>query len=216
MAILFRTTKQLEAQIDDFLDAVNQGALVFKHGVKNYLENETDSFCDRIKKIHELENKADDLRRSIESSLYTQTLIPEHRGDVLGLLESTDNVIDTMKETLYQFDIECPFIPDELNKDLLELTGMSVSASEYLIYAIRAFFKDVNAVKDHLHKVYFYEKEADRIGDNIKRRIFKLDIDLSKKFHLRYFATHIQGVSDIAEDVADRLAIYTIKRTIYK
>jgi predicted phosphate transport protein (TIGR00153 family) len=214
MAILFKTTKELEAQIDEYLDSVSQGALVFKQGVKNYLENDKENFSEQIKSIGELENKADDLRRAIENRLYTQTLIPEHRGDVLGILESTDEVIDTMKETLNQFDIECPFIPEELNKVFLDLTDVSIAASENLVQATRAFFRDVNAVKDHLHKVYFYEKEADRIGNNLKRKVFQLDLDLSLKFHLRYFALHIQNVSDHAEGVADRLSIYTIKRTI--
>ena len=214
MAILFRPTKQLEMQIDEFLDAISQGGIVFKQGIKNYLENDNDNFCERLKIIGKLENNADDLRRTIENKLYTQTLIPDHRGDVFGLLESTDNIIDTMKETLNQFDIECPFIPEQLSKGYLELAEMSVLSSESLVSAARAFFKDVNSVKDHLHKVYFYEKEADRLGNKIKKDAFQLDIDLSKKFHLRYFALHIQDVSDKAEAVADRLAIYTIKRTI--
>ena len=42
MAILFRATKKLEAQIDEFLDTINEAALVFKLGVKNYLEKNTD------------------------------------------------------------------------------------------------------------------------------------------------------------------------------
>jgi predicted phosphate transport protein (TIGR00153 family) len=214
MAILFRATKQLEAQIDDFLNAVNEGALVFKHGVKNYLEKNQEEFADRIRKISKLEAHADDLRRVIEAQLYEQTLIPEHRGDVLGILESTDTVIDTMKETLYQFDVETPDIPDILDQYYIELTEMSTQSSENLVIAIRAFFRDVKTVKDYLHKVIFYEKEADRIGDNLKREVFKMDLDLAHKFHLRYFALHIQNVSDRSEEVADRLAIYTIKRSM--
>jgi len=214
MAILFKTTKQLESQIDEFLDAVGEGALVFRHGVGAYLEGDQKNFRQRIEMIAKLESKADNLRRTIENQLYTHTLIPEHRGDVLGLLESSDEVMDTMKETLFQFDVEMPDIPGNLIKYYEELTAMSVSAVEVLIYAIRAFFKDVSAVKNHLHKVMFYEKEADRIGDNLKREVFKMKIELAHKFHLRYFALHIQNVSDRAEDVSDRLSIYTIKRTI--
>lgn len=214
MAILFKTTKQLESQIDEFLDAVGEGALVFRYGVDDFLSDDQKSFKQRIEQIAKLENKADDLRRTIENQLYTHTLIPEHRGDVLGILESTDEVMDTMKETLFQFDVEVPVIPENLINYYKELTGMSVSSVEVLIHAIRAFFKDVSAVKNHLHKVMFYEKEADRIGDNLKRAAFKLDIELAHKFHLRYFALHIQNVSDRAEDVSDRLSIYTIKRTI--
>ena len=166
MAILFKPTKQLESQIDSFLDAVSQGAIVFKDGVRNYLENDKENFIDRLAIIGKLESNADNLRRLIENRLYTKTLIPEHRGDVLGLLESTDTIIDTMKETLNQFDIECPYIPEVLSKEFIELADISWQSAESLVSAARAFFKDINAVKDHLHKVNYYEKEADRITNN--------------------------------------------------
>jgi predicted phosphate transport protein (TIGR00153 family) len=214
MAILFKTTRELEMQIDQFLDAVNQGALVFRMGVTDYLKKDSENFAAHLQQMSKLETGADELRRLIENRLYTQTLIPEHRGDVLGLLESTDNVIDNCKETLSQFDVEMPFIPEELKADYLSLCDISVQCTDVLISAVRAFFKDVKAVQNFLHKVYFFEKEADRIGNGLKRKAFRMDLDLSLKFHLRYFALHIQNVSDCCEDVADRLAIYTIKRTV--
>jgi len=214
MAILFKATRQLESQIDEYLDAVSQGGLIFIEAVKNYLEKRMDDFKDRQKIIIEFEHKADQLRRTIENRLYTQTLIPEHRSDVWGLLEHTDDVLDTMKETIEQLDIENPQIPAELNDSFIELTEQSVKAAEEMVKAARAFFKNLQAIKDHLHKIYFYEKEADRLGNNLKRRAFKMDIDLSWKNHLRYFVQNIQNVSDQAEDVADRLTIYSIKRTI--
>lgn len=214
MAILFKPTKQLESYIEEFLNSVSEGSLVFERGINCYLEKDSENFTAHLKNIHELENKADELRRTIENMLYTHTLIPEHRGDVLALLENTDDVIDTMKETLDQFDIETPDIPQNLNKDFSELTSVSVKAAETLALAIRTFFVEARAVKDHLHKVFYFEKEADRIGNNLKRKVFNIDLDLCKKFHLRYFALHIQNVSDKAEGVADKLAIYTIKRTI--
>ena len=214
MAILFKPSRQLESNIEQFLNSVSEGAIVFEQGIKSYIENDLDNFEAYLKKIYELEHNADNLRRTIESMLYTHTLIPEHRGDVLGLLEHTDDVIDTMKETLDEFDIETPDIPAIVEKDFLNLTSASIKAAETLVQAIRAFFVEVRVVKDHLHKVLFFENEADRIGNNLKRKIFKMDMELSKKFHIRYFALHIQNVSDRAEEVADRLAIYAIKRII--
>ena len=37
--ILFKRSKMLESEVDSFLDAVAQGAMLFREGVKNYLEN---------------------------------------------------------------------------------------------------------------------------------------------------------------------------------
>ncbi|MFQ5751954.1 MAG: DUF47 domain-containing protein [bacterium] len=214
MAILFKSTKMLETQIDEFLDAISQGALVFKQAIKNYLEDAKDKLEENIVTIIDLEKKADNLRRRIESHLYTHSLIPDHRGDVLGLLESMDNVVDTAKSTLYHFSIESPDIQKELTYDFLDLTEQAAMAAESIVLAVRSFFKDVQSVKDHLHKVYFYEKEADKTADKLKRNIFKLNIDLSRKMHLTYFVQHVDFLADRAEAVADRLSIYAIKRSV--
>lgn len=211
---IFKDTKMLISQVDDYLDSISQGVEIFNLGVKDYIEGEFDRFEDRCTTIGEMERKADDLRRSIENHLYSYSLIPEHRGDVLGLLEHLDNIIDGAKETINQFSIENPDIPPEFNKGFLELAGLSVQACESLIMASRAFFRDVSMAKDHLNRVHLFEKEADKAADALKRHIFKFDMELSRKNHLRYFAHHVDRLADIAEEVADRLAIIVIKRTL--
>ncbi len=215
MAILFRATRQLENQIDEYLDSVSEGLIVFGEGVRHYLEHDADRFEERISAIERLERTADSLRRSIESGLYGHSLIPEHRGDVLQLLESIDDLIDMAKETLNQFLVEQPYIPETLNRHFTELVQTSIQAGEAVVVATRAFFKNLSAVKDHLHKVYFFEKEADAIGNRLKLAVFQSDdLELPQKMHLRYFALHIDNIADEAESVADRLTIYAIKRTL--
>jgi predicted phosphate transport protein (TIGR00153 family) len=214
VAFLFKKITLLENQVDSFLDAVSVGADVFKMGIRDYLDKDSDKFGERIEAIGKLENKADDLRRSIENQLYTHSLIPEHRGDVLGLLESMDDIIDTAKETLIQFSIELPEIMPELIDEFVKLSEFAASGVESVVLSARAFFKDVNAVKNYLHKVYFFEKEADKAADRLKRHIFKLGIELSHKNQLRYFAQNVDSLADTAESVADRLTIYAIKRMV--
>ncbi len=214
MTLLFHRTRALEAQIDQFLDAVSEGCLVFGQGVEDYLGRDWASFEERRKATGALEARADEIRREVETRLYAESLIPDHRGDVLGLLENLDNVIDQAKATLGQFEVERPDIPEDLAPDFIALSRASVQATQHLVDSCRAFFRDITAVRSHLHKVYFYEKEADRLADALKRKIFVKDLELARKIHLRYFCLHVEMMSDSAEGVADRLAIYTIKRTI--
>jgi hypothetical protein len=214
MTLLFRRTRALEAQIDQLLDAISEGCLVFEQGIADYLRPDPEQFEQRLRAVAEFEHKADALRREIETRLYRESLIPDHRGDVLGLLENIDNVIDEAKKTLAQFAVERPEIPADLAPDYLELAHAGGQSAQHLVSAVRSFFRDITAVPDHVHKVYFYEKEADRLADRLKRRIFARDLELAHKIHLRYFCLHVEMVSDRAEDVADRLAIYTIKRTL--
>ena len=211
---LFKSSRIVETQIDDFLDTVAEGALVYRSGVRAYLAGNTEEFEHAIRTIDKREADADKLSRKVEAHLYSHSLIPEHRGDVLGLLENTDNIIDTAKASLYQFSVEQPDIPDQFDEGFLKLAEAGYEAVAAVIVSARAFFKDVNTVKDNLYKVHHFEKEADGISDRLKRDIFASELELAHKIHLRYFALNVERLSDRAEEVADRLAIYAIKRTI--
>lgn len=212
----FNTTKKLILDIDEFFDAIDNGSLVFKEGVGNYLKGDQNKFAENLKAIDKFEVKADSIRRKVENNLYAHSLLPQYRGDVLRLMEKCDDMLDIMKEDLYQFDVEIPLIPKKLHADIIKLTKISVSAIDALIPAARAFFKDPAAVKDKIHRVYFFEKEVDKLANNIKRKVFHEfpDLKLSEKIHLRYFTLHIENVSDAAEVVADILSILAIKRIV--
>lgn len=214
--MFFRHAQKSIELIDSFLNLIDQGAILFKEGVRNYLYGNRDSFLSNLQTLSALETEADILKRKTENILYTQSLMPQLRGDILKLLEELDNIIDLAKTSLYQFDVENPFIPAELNQDLVKLTELSSSAIESVIPAARAYFRDPDAVKESLHRVYLYEKEADKLADAIKRRVFHdmPNLKLSEKFHLRYFTLHIETLSDAAEKTADVLSIMAIKRTI--
>ena len=210
---LFGRTKQLELQIDSFFDKVSEAAVVFRLGVRVYLkEGYTEEFVTRLDRVVELESEADVLRRDIEKHLYSNTLIPDSRGDVLGLIETMDQLLSEFEDTLWAFLIEKPTIPEELGSGYRKLTNMVIKSVDELALSGRAFFRSPHDVPAYNHKVILYEKEADKISLNLKTAIFDSSLDLSFKIQLREFADRIDGIADLAEDVADRLAIYAIKR----
>lgn len=213
--MIFKKTKSLELQMDAFLDKISEAGIVYRRGIRNYLKNSSEDFERHVEQIKVLEHEADELRKNIETQLYTQTLVPESRGDILALMETSDDVIDRAKDTLVEFSIEKPVVPEEFKEGFIELARTTVKAAEEMVKAMRAFMRDPLNVRNYLHKVHHWEKEADRLADDLKRSIFASDkLELSHKIHLRYFTLHIDTLADRAEDVADRLAIYTIKRSI--
>ena len=214
MAVILKTTKLIEAQLDQFLDIMGDTAMVYHLGIEDYLKERNSQFEERLLQIKENERKADDLRVHIERYLYENTLIPENRGDVLAILENSDEVIDNMKDSLVQFSIENPKIPDELDDLFQQIAKASMDAVDNLTMAVRSFFRDISAVNNYIHKVYFFEREADQLGEKCRRLIFSLNIELAHKSQLRWFAIHIEQISDFAQAVCDRLSIYTIKRQI--
>ncbi len=212
---IFGRTRALEGEIDEFLDKLSQCSLMFKIAIKVYLnEGCTDDFEHKLQDVNKMESDADHLRRAIETKLNAQTLIPESRGDVLGLIENLDRLLNLYEGSLWAFFIEKPEIPQEFRNDFEVLTDFATQSVDSLVMAARGFFRNLETVNDHNHKVMFFEKESDKVSTKLKLAIFGSDLDLSRKTHLRNFVEHIDNIPDWAEDVSDRLAIYAIKRTI--
>lgn len=212
-----KKTDTLIENIDSYFDTIDRSLLVYKEGVRNYLyDSERTQFEDNLKSLSELEAQASELRRGIENALYTQTALIRSRGDIMRLLEKTRNIMDMLGDSLQQFEIETPFIPQELCADFIRLTEFSTLTLETTVPAAKAYFRDPKSIPDRISRAYYYEKEATRCAQEIKRTVFhKMDkLKLSEKFHLRYFALHIENLSKAADGLADQLAVMSIRRTM--
>ncbi len=213
MIKIFKTSKDVIVNIDEYFDTIELGILNFKEGVNNYLDGNTADFETNLKIIDKLEEKADAIIRKIENDFYVYSLLPNYASEILNLLEKVDDIIDQTKNTLSQFDVESPFIPEEIKTDFSRLLNISVKTAENAIPAARVFFTDTNLVKDKIQKVVFYERETEKLANKIKRRTFKeMDqLKLSEKMHLRYFTLHIEEIADAAKVVAKMLSSLLIK-----
>jgi hypothetical protein len=215
MAPLFRTTRDLIARIDEFLDQVSRSGESFGNGIRHYLAGEHEAFMEDLRETDAMEGKADELRRAVEDSLYRHSLLPEFRGDVMRLLEWVDELADIAQENLFQFEVESPSIPESLHPDFLRLTELSVGSVGEVTRAAGAFFREPRAVHNMLEKIYSLEKEADMVSNTLKRKLFKEmpDLHLSQKNHIRHFITQTENLSDVSENIADFLVILAIKRS---
>jgi uncharacterized protein Yka (UPF0111/DUF47 family) len=211
-----RKSNKLIEDIDRYFDLVDRQVLVFKEGVRNYLYSNNQDFNENLKSMSSLESETEVLRREIENALYTQTALVRSRADIMRLFEKTRNITDILNDSLLQFEIETPFIPSELNQEFMKLTEFSTLSVESVVPAAKAYFKDPETVPDKISRSYFYEKEAVKYSQTIKRRVFHnmTNLKLSEKFHLRYFALHIENLAKAAANVADQLAVMAIRRTL--
>ena len=209
-------SKELQSEIDKYLDRVQHASMIFNEGVKCYIDNKQERFNRYCKEISDLETDADHIRRDIKYKLYYYMLIPEARGDVLGLLESLDNIVDMTEKVLEQLEIEKPVFKEFLKDDFRDLAELSSNAVDELVKACQAFFMEIKLVNNYINKVHFYEHEADKVEKQLKVKAFTSDEFklFSQRVHMRYFAERIVSISDEAETVCDKLAIYAIKRRV--
>ncbi|MCI5543967.1 MAG: DUF47 family protein [Azospirillum sp.] len=211
---LFPKTKALEIKIDDFHDTILDSAEIFRKASGIFLERSHDSCKAVNKQIKKVEHSADKLRREIENQLYAQNLLPNLQADILQLIESLDKINNHIDDVIYKFYIELPEIPEEFHKYITSLCRQVADCCEYMGIASRAFFKDLGTVRDYTHKVYLMEQETDTTYNSIKKSIFASEMPLANKLQLDLLITEIAEIADIAEDCADELLIFTLKRDI--
>lgn len=215
IAVMFglKKTNKTISDLDNFLDYLDECVLIYKNGIKNYLEGNKKDFVDNLDSITKLRDTSTDLRRTIENELYTYSLVTDQRVEIMQLLERLDMIINLLHKNLWQYEIEIPFFPSELNVDFLKLVEITGLAVEGTIQATRDYFKAPRFVNEKTHRIYFFEKEVAKLAQSIKRRVFhEMDnFKLSQKFHLRYFALHVEELAEVSVRVADHLSIMVIK-----
>jgi predicted phosphate transport protein (TIGR00153 family) len=211
----FKRTQVLMTQIDEMLDVASQAALVYKHGIDHYIHHGWDDVAeDKFQQLSAFEDRGDTLRSSIGTSLYTEMLLPDTSGDVLGLLSSIDRLLDELKHDFMVVRIERPQIPAEFHDLWLECVGMAVETIEHVIVAARTYFRDPHATRDQLHKVHFYETETESIAIRIMEQVFESDLPIGTKMQLRGQLWLVDRLADMADDAGDALAIYAVKRMV--
>ena len=212
---LFSKTKALEEKIDTYHDKLIDSANLFDKAIKTFLFSDNrDEQASVTKQSKKIEHNADELRRDIENQLYAQNLLPNLQADILQLVESLDKINNHIDEVIYKFYVEQPEIHEEFKPKLKELGQQVANCCENMAIASRAFFKDISIVRDYTHKVYLMEQESDRTYNDLKKAIFASKLSLANKLQLDILITEIAEIADIAEDCADELLIFTIKRDI--
>ena len=75
---------------------------------------------------------------------------------------------------------------------------------DFAIMAVRAFFRDIEAVPNYSQKVMFFETEADKICTKLLRAVFRSELPKVEMFHLRYVIERIDSLADESEDIIDK------------
>ncbi|MGM9713533.1 MAG: DUF47 domain-containing protein [Prevotella sp.] len=212
-----KTRKKINATInclDQFLDALDECVLVFKSGVKNYLDGNSEAFNENMRSLTDLRNRTTDMRRSIENDLYSYTLVVDNRVDLLRLLECLDKIIDLLYKNLCQYEIEVPFFPAELNVDFLKLVEIAALSMEGAVQASKEYMRMPRFVTEKIHRIYYFEREVNKLAQSIKRHVFHdmENFKLSQKIHLRYFTLHVEELAVESVRVADQLSVMMIKQ----
>lgn len=212
---LFRDrNKELEMEMDIYLNHLQKGVTTFLEGVKAYLRDETEQFYERIKIMTEHESDADVHLVNLKYVLFRYNLIPNLSADILELMDSMDDINDISKEVLLNLEVVKPKIAKEFVDDFGHIAKKSKQAAETLINGVRVYFTEFKTIEDYVTKVKLFESEVDMMQYHLKLKIFSEDstYDLCEKMMLNSFVDEMAKLSDLAEQIASKLSVYKFKR----
>ncbi|MDD1611776.1 MAG: DUF47 family protein [Methylococcaceae bacterium] len=211
----FRTTRIVQSQIQEFLDAVSMGVLAYQEGMIAYLkEGWQEKAEEKLQQISEYERRGDGLRSRIGMTLYSEMLLPDTAADILGLLSDLDHLLDHMRGHFTLLAIEKPEFPTDSSEMIVDFVCHTCSAMEHTVSAARIYFRDPKGVHDLIHKIHYHEEETEKVGIRILKNIFGANDNLERKCHLRDHLLKIREMANQADETGDALAIYAVKRSV--
>lgn len=173
-----------------------------------------DHFSSLIEQTHKFESKADDVREEIKILMYGKALIPESRGDIMGLLESMDEIPRIFELLLYMIKNQKLNIPHFIVPDLRELIRVSLESCDLLLKQVEALFKRSEGDMTLVSTIDQNESHCDIIERRIITKIFDSDLDPFQKLQLKEFIISMGDISDQVDRVSKRANIINMKRRV--
>ncbi|MFQ5850599.1 MAG: DUF47 domain-containing protein [Candidatus Binatia bacterium] len=212
---LFGTHRQIQADLDDYLDNMNAIALDMRKALGAYLNHDSAEFARLFAQINELENRLDRLRRNIEADIYGRRLLPDTRGDILGVLENLDKIPNRIQAITREIKLEKIQIPEMLRQSLTKLADRGVQIVQVLIRVTRTFMTSPRDVKEGVKELSDHEHEGDLTEQQAVALTFDdTSLELAHKMQLYRLIERLGSICDMAEDIGDRIMISSLKRLL--
>jgi predicted phosphate transport protein (TIGR00153 family) len=215
LKIFFKKQLQIESLIYDYLDNLKMSMQHFSEALNACLKDGVSSDFDFLtKQTHKFESKADDIREEIKALMYGKALIPESRGDIMGLLESMDQIPRILELILHMIETQKLAIPDFIVMDIKELVEISLDSCDLLLKQVSSLFKKNEDLENLVTTVDHNESHCDHIERRIITKVFDSDIDPFQKLQLKDMIIQMGEISDQADRVSKRINIISMKRRV--
>jgi hypothetical protein len=213
-----RKQRRVQVMLDQYLNHWIGAVNAFQDAWSTFLElGVGEAFDYKVEYTHKEESRADDLRRKIELELYGKALLPESRGDILGLLETVDRLLTEAEWVLYELQLQEMVIPDKLKERFRALVTVVCSCCTEVHKSLKVMFvetADAPMLSELTDAVDALESESDHLERGLIRTIFKLDISAGEKILLKELVMRLGAVTDRAENVSNRITLASVKRRV--
>ncbi|MDF1859163.1 MAG: DUF47 family protein [Verrucomicrobiales bacterium] len=215
---IFKKEKEVAELALEYLDQATGCVSAGEAAVQAYLGGDLIEASARQQEASDLETAADIQRRSIGDLLFSGAYLPLIRGDIFSVIESLDKMPNASEACAGFFIGEKPLVPEDFRESFAEVAAESFGSMEILRKAVKSFFKpkgDIEKIRTLTEEVGVRETRVDDLEWALTVSIFESEtLDLSQKRHLKTALDRMVHLSDIAENVADRLELAAMKSVL--
>ena len=165
--------------------------------------------------VSQAEDVADVSLRKMIDSLAGGAFLPSTREELIEISTNCDRIANKCEHFANMAVFQRFRFPADFNQDIMEIVSITHDQFEILEKSISKLFANFGELaKDHkiLDEIRAYESAVDKIEQNLYDRIFAMDITLAEKMQLTQFVEYLADLSDIIENLADKIQIMLITR----
>jgi len=214
--------KNARQMLDDYINKVGEVLYKTLATLKYYFNDQIAEAKTCAREVDKLETEADAILRGFMVCLQEGAFMPLIRKDIFQVISAVDKVANAAEST-------CDFCLSQRPHIFQEFKG----AFEDIVQANVEIFPGLKAAVDILklgtfgmagdEDTSFYdiaknigisESNIDDLEWKLTREIFSSDLPLANKIHLHELLNHITRISDLTEDVADRIQIMITREAL--
>lgn len=166
--------------------------------------------------VGKAENAADQaLRRMIDS--LGGSFLASTREDIISVATSCDKVANKCETVAKIVVYQQIKFPEAFAEDLMKIIAITREQFDVLEESIGMFFDKFGALlQNHeiLDEIRKLESKVDVIEENLQEKLFTMDLTLAEKLQLSQTLELLCDISDIIENIADKIQIMLISRKV--
>ncbi|MBR0518533.1 DUF47 family protein [bacterium] len=213
--MFFDRQRQIENLLKKYIDLLKESVDLFEKGVSLFISDGlSEEFQKYAKQTHKFESEMDSIRHDIAYEMYSKTILPESRGDILRILELADKIPGCMQSVMFDLSIGSINLPDYILEDFKLLLENSCIAVRNVADCFLSIFSDKNKVLKLAKETDSDESKCDSFQHRILSAIFKNSSDVGFNVLMKLFIEKVGDISNCSEKVSDQAIIISVKGQI--
>jgi predicted phosphate transport protein (TIGR00153 family) len=211
-----RREQKIINQIKEHAKKTYNCVVLFKDALTEFFKDDMKGAKKIIKRVNQVENECDVLRRAIMDTLTRGELAPQVRNDLAHLIGRLDNVANSANASARRLGIITPQPLEIVYDALLEMVDKTILCAEVLRDAIEIEISGaIEEVNDSIIRINRIEHEIDQLHYNVLEKLTNTEstkeISHFMALNIYELIENIEQISDYCEATADFVKIINLR-----